>query len=69
MITLITKNETYNEDLINYYTAAIDKHFIHNYYHYCEINKKKTINYTIDDRIVIVIYKIINLDLIVMKSF
>ena len=69
MITFIIKNEIYNKNLINYYTTAIDKHFIYNYYYYYEIDKKKIINYTINDRIVIIIYKIINLDLIIAKSF
>ena len=62
------KNETRNEDLINYYIIKNDKHFDHNYHHYCEIDKKKIVDYTIDDRIIVVIHKIINLDLIVAKS-
>ena len=58
MITT-AKDETRNENLIDYYTAADDKHFNHNYY---EIDKKKTINYTIDDRIIAIVHKIANLD-------
>ena len=70
IIAIITKNEIYNENLINYYIVAIDKHFNRNYY---EIEKKKIVNYTINDRIIIV-RKIVNLDfndfnLIAAKSF
>ena len=71
IITTITKNEAYNENLINYYIVAIDKHFNRNYF---KIDKEKIINYTINDYITIAIYKIINLDfnnsnLIITKSF
>ena len=36
-----------------------DKHFDRNY---CEIDKEKIVDYTINDRIVIVIHKIIDFD-------
>ena len=58
MIT-IAKDETRNEDLIDYYIITNDKHFNHNYY---EIDKEKIIDYTINDHIVIIVYKIVNLD-------
>lgn len=68
VIIVITKNEVRNENLINYYITAVDKHFVYNYHHYCEIDKKKIVNCTINDHIT-VIYKIIDLDLIIAKSF
>ena len=58
MITIIMKDETYNEDL----TIKNDKHFDYNYHHYSKIDKGKIINYTINDRIIIIIHKIINLN-------
>ena len=58
MIT-ITKDETRSENLIDYYTVAIDKHFDRNYF---EIDKGKIVDCTIDDRIIIVVYKIADLD-------
>ena len=62
MIIVITKNEARNKNLINYYIIKNDKYFDYNYYRYFEIDKKKIINYTINDRIIIIIYKIANLD-------
>ena len=44
MIIAITKNEVRNEGLIDCYITEIDKHFIRNYHHYYEINKKKIVN-------------------------
>ena len=58
MITIITKNETHNEDL----TIKDDKHFDHNYHYYSKIDKRKIVNYTTNDHIAIIIHKIINLD-------
>ena len=52
------KDKVRNENLIDCYIIANDKHFDRNY---CEIDKKKIINYTINDRI-IVIYKIVGLN-------
>ena len=69
MITFITKDEAYNENLINCYIVTIDKHFVYNYHHYCEVDKKKIINYTIDDYIIVIVYKIIDLNLIIAKNF
>ena len=63
------KNEAYNENLINYHIITIDKHFVYNYHYYYKIDKEKTIDYTIDDHITIIIYKTVNLDLIITKSF
>lgn len=57
MITIVTKNETRNENLINYFIITIDKHFDHKYY---KVDKKKIVNYTINDRIIIIVYKIID---------
>ena len=68
MIIVITKNEIRSENLIDYYIVENNKHFDRSYYHYYKIDKKKIVDYTIDDRIAIV-HKIIDLDLIAAKSF
>ena len=52
------KDEARSENLIDYYIVANDKHFDRNY---CEIDKEKIINCTINDRIVI-IRKLTDLD-------
>ena len=65
-IIIAIEDEVRNESLINYHIIENDKYFIRNY---CEIDKEKIIDYMINDRIVIVIYKIIDLDLIIAKSF
>ena len=59
IIAIIIKNEIRNENLINYYIIINDKYFNRNY---CEIDKKKIINYIINNRIIVIIYKIINLN-------
>lgn len=65
-IIIAIENEAYNENIIDYYIFKNDKHFIRNYY---KINRKKIVDYTINDRIIIIIYKIIDFDLIITKSF
>ena len=59
IIVIIMKNEIRSENLINYHIVANDKHFDRNY---CEIDKEKIINCTINDHIVIIVYKIVNLN-------